>query len=562
MQSVKLSVTCRAALETRYDAKAMKRIDEAIARWIAADAARGIRTVHLALDDTAAMKPWKVKAVPNRPTARQVKRALDALVARLSPDYIVLVGSGDVIPHFEVPNPSLNEADGDTDPLVPTDNPYASSQPFDGRKRKSYLVPDRVVGRIPDLPGSDDPRWLTDYLGVATKWVSRPARAYAKDLMVCCDSWRDSGKECARYISRDVSALMISPPAGTTSRTVRGRHAARLQMIKVHGAELDSGFYGQKGNAYPEVLRSSALLRRTKRTTVVGAMCCYGASVFDPDDEAAVNPGEAPIPSVFLRQGAYGFLGSTCTAWVGPDTMMCADWIVATFLKSVLAGASIGRATLEAKQDFVRWNEQQGDVLDTAEEKTLLQFVLLGDPSIHPVVAAAPAALATASMLGAAPQRSIAVARKQRRALRHELGAVLRGGIPVRRTVSKEVPPDVRAVASRLADEAGAEFKFRMSAPRVQKVSGAIARPEYSPVAARGAARAMSVVAGARGTATVERTSYQYYWTARHRTQGAPVEEIRLVSVQADAQGNVMRTRLMVSSGSPRRRRSGGKAEA
>ena len=554
MQSVKLSVTCRAALEARYDAKGMKAIDAAVKRWTEADRARGIRTVHLALDDAESMKPWNVNAIPKRPTPVQVKRALDALVTRLSPDYIVLFGSDDVIPHFAVPNPSLSEADGDTDPAVPTDNPYACSKAFDARKRASYLLPDRVVGRIPDLPGSNDPRWLTDYLGVATRWVSRAAKSYAKDLMVCCDSWRDSGRECARYISRDVQALMISPPTGTKSSTVRGRHAARLQMIKVHGAELDSAFYGQKGNSYPEVLRSGALLRRTKRSTVVGAMCCYGASVFDPNDEAAVNPGEAPIPSVYLRQGAYGFLGSTCTAWVGPDTMMCADWIVASFLKSVLAGASLGRATLESKQDFVRWNEQQGDVIDTAEEKTLLQFVLLGDPSIHPVVADAPMALATASLLGAAPQRSVVAARRQRRSLRHELGAVLRDAIPARREVSKEVPKDVRAVASRLAESAGAEFKFRMSAPQVQKVSAAISQPELSPVAARGAARAMSAVAGAPKKATVQRTSYQYYWTARHREKGAPVEEIRLVSVQADRQGNVMRTRLMVSSGTPRRR--------
>ena len=33
---------------------------------------------------------------------------------------------------------------------VPTDNPYASSLPFRSSDRRSYLVPDRVIGRIPD----------------------------------------------------------------------------------------------------------------------------------------------------------------------------------------------------------------------------------------------------------------------------------------------------------------------------------------------------------------------------------------------------------------------------
>ena len=73
-----------------------------------------------------------------------------------------------------------------------------------------------------------------------------------------------------------------------------------------HGSEADSQFYGQKGSSYPPVLRSTSLLKRTKEGTVTGAMCCYGASVFDPAGAANAAPGEPPIPSVYLRQGAYG----------------------------------------------------------------------------------------------------------------------------------------------------------------------------------------------------------------------------------------------------------------
>jgi len=47
----------------------------------------------------------------------------------------------------------------------------------------------------------------------------------------------------------------------------------------------------------------------------------------------------------------------------------------------VLAGASLGRAALEARQRFAALYTH----LDPTDLKTLAQFYLLGDPSIHPV---------------------------------------------------------------------------------------------------------------------------------------------------------------------------------
>ena len=72
-------------------------------------------------------------------------------------------------------------------------------------------------------------------------------------------------------------------------------------------------------------------------------------------------------------------------AWLGDFEIGYADWIVAVYLKSILGGASIGRAFLESKQDYVRWINQQGYAIDLMDEKTLIEYVLLGDPSIHPV---------------------------------------------------------------------------------------------------------------------------------------------------------------------------------
>ena len=75
MPSVKLSVTIRKNLANKYSVKDLKALDSAVKGWIAADAKRGFRTIHVALDDVAAMKALGVASMrlvkkgANRPKA-------------------------------------------------------------------------------------------------------------------------------------------------------------------------------------------------------------------------------------------------------------------------------------------------------------------------------------------------------------------------------------------------------------------------------------------------------------------------------------------------------------
>ncbi len=54
-QSVKLSVTVKCHLESKYNPAALKQINTAIKRWKSADDKRGIQTVHVAVDDPEEM---------------------------------------------------------------------------------------------------------------------------------------------------------------------------------------------------------------------------------------------------------------------------------------------------------------------------------------------------------------------------------------------------------------------------------------------------------------------------------------------------------------------------
>jgi hypothetical protein len=94
---------------------------------------------------------------------------------------------------------------------------------------------------------------------------------------------------------------------------------------------------------------------RVRLGTLAAAVCCYGAQVYSPDHKLANPPGALPVPIAYLHAGALGFMGAIKIAWVGADTMMCADWIVASYLKKALGGASLGRALLESKQDYIAY---------------------------------------------------------------------------------------------------------------------------------------------------------------------------------------------------------------
>ncbi len=550
MKSVKLSITCRRHLERKYPAAALKEIDRAVAAWVKADKDREIQTVHVAVDDAAAMKRLGVKAVAGAVSAHKVKRALDALVARLTPDYIVLFGAADVLPMFVVPNPSASDS-GDDDEEVPTDNPYACSKQFVSGRRSSYLVPDRVVGRIPDLPGSSDPSWLVDYLKHAAEARMRPVADYRRDLMICTATWKKAGEECAITLGRDASDVLICPPAKDGDPAVVSRRGARLHMIKCHGVDEDSRFYGEGGGRFPDALSSPTLLGRTVPGTVAGAMCCYGADLFDPASPTAQHPPEVPISSVYLKQGAHGFLGASTIAWVGPMRMMCADWIVTGFLKAATSGASLGRAALEAKQDYLRWLQQQGQEPDAADEKTLIQFLLLGDPSIHPVPASTSATgrarragrePAAAGLSGAAAVPA-ALQRQRRRAARHEIGGMLRENLPERHAApAKAAPRSVAAEAMRAA-AAVSTARMRWTRERTDRVVTTSVAPELE---ARAAA-SIPGQPGLRATRSVAaRQTYQYYWVSRQKTDR--VTRISMVTVQADSRGRVLGSRVVVSS--------------
>jgi hypothetical protein len=555
MQIVKLSVTVKRTLERKYGRTKLKKIKTAIKAWRKADTKRGIHTVHVELDNSAMMKKHGVAPVLGTATASKIKRAIDALWKRLAPDYLVLFGGDDIVPMFVVANPFDPRGDSHSLPprqreKVPTDNPYASSLPFRSKRRSSYLVPDRVIGRIPDRVGDADPAWLVRYLRSAAKWEPKSVDSYMKTYAIC--SYRASGaaEKCMKYIARRDSKLLLSPPTKDNWRSAHRRLSARLHMIKCHGQAGDPKMYGEKSNDFPYAIKTETLRTYLKPATVVGTMCCYGAQIFSPAQAVdatskavakalRVKPkrGGWPLASTYLRDGALGFIGPTVTAYSGDSEMMWADWIVAAYLNGVLGGASIGRAFLESKQDYLRWLNQQGQAPGVEEELTLIEYVLLGDPSITPVTYRLNKLIA--------PGHNIALATEElqtRRVARTRVAHGLRNLLPERQpaTSAKRARAnklftsivDTRAQAVTAKDiKRFKEFAIKPSAVHVEKV--------YTPLRAPG---------DAKKAAIKSRQSLQYYWSGQ-RVSSDGQEQICLLKAETDPKtGKLWRTAVIHSS--------------
>ena len=370
----KVLVTNPSALRAKYGAAYNKQIKPAVNALIAADKGRGLTTVLVALDDANTMTRYGGKAVTTADDPKQNKQAIDAVFKTLRPAYLCVLGSVDVVPHQDLKNP-LN----DGDPAVPSDLPYACDHAY-STTIEDFLALTRVVGRLPDLTGGKDASYLVGLLTTAGQYKTLPPAQYTAYLGVTAQVWQASTEQSLANVFGNHADLQVVPPAGPPwAAALMGR---RSQFINCHGAPADPRFYGQQGNDYPPAY-DAAQLAGFGEGTVLAAECCYGAELYDP----AAAGGRAGVCNTCLAAKAYGFFGSSTIAYGPSSGNGQADVICQLFLRSVLAGASLGRAALQARQDFL---VGLSGAADPSDLKTLAQFGLMGDPAVQPV--AAPAA--------------------------------------------------------------------------------------------------------------------------------------------------------------------------
>jgi hypothetical protein len=185
-----------------------------------------------------------------------------------------------------------------------------------------------------------------------------------------------------------------------------------------------------------------------------------------------------PICQRYLAQGAYGYFGSSTIAYGPAVGNGAADLITQYFLLAIFEGASLGRAALLARQRFV----QQTAELDPIDLKTLGQFNLLGDPSIHP----ARIASATSVPKGVDTDQSRRQERRERRSKLRAVGELLQETKPTASQKAARVRKSaaVQKALANIAREAGIRRKeftaFDVKTPKGARRGGSKSAPTAS----------------------------------------------------------------------------------
>jgi hypothetical protein len=310
---------------------------------------------------------------------------------------LLIVGGPQVVPYHMLPNTT-----DDADEQIASDNPYAV---LDG----NYFIPDWPVGRLPGETGPDA-GLLLDTLRRAAKYhaklapsrpqkdptfwermraflAARKARKQNGSFGYSAAVWRRSSLAVYRPIG-PAASLLISPPQETGCLPPL-KHNPSLAYFNLHGLVDSAEWYGhrdpsdkQAGPDYPVALSPKDLGSKAAIPDVVFSEACYGAHI----DGKSIDEA---LALKFLARGTAAVIGSTSTAYGSVTTpLIGADLLGQIFWKGLKAGKTVGDALVQAKVDLVREMSRRQGFLDGEDQKTLISFVLFGDPlaSVDPAL--------------------------------------------------------------------------------------------------------------------------------------------------------------------------------
>lgn len=391
-----LLVTHRGALAASYGMETAAAIIAAMTEYGSALGSRAVQAECIVVDDRESLGRIANIAPVAETTAAAFKQVIEAVRTALTTaghdvDALVLIGGDAIVPFHRVPNPSQ---DADVD--VPTDNPYGSGA-------GSELAPELIVARFPD-GGADGGRLLLEQLqrvidyhqhwhlaGPQGGVLTLPfMRRFAKPLQgggpvvgwgISAAAWQLPSETVYGELG-STRPLVLCPPATPDTLEAAWPPDGRLLYFNVHGIQGGPNWYGQavdgpSDGALPVVLTPDDI------GAVAPAMICVSEACF-----GAEILGRSPADAIALRllqRGALAFIGSTVTAY-GAVTLPLggADLLVQQTLHNLRRGYPVGRAAALARDWMAREMVQRQGYLDPDDAKTLLSFVLLGDPWATP----------------------------------------------------------------------------------------------------------------------------------------------------------------------------------
>ncbi len=308
---------------------------------------------------------------------------------------LLIIGGSDIVPFHMLPNPT-----DDSDVNVPSDNPYATLD-------ENYFIQQWPVGRIPDEAGTDagylleQIRFLTKEYelkvkskkSISTNILANLLRSLAQrfqtfnlrfqkpDNIGCtAEVWKPASSEVFAVIDR--SERLLSSPPITNSNLLNGQTPdPKFAYFNLHGLKDSPEWYGQRDLAktsnepeYPVAMEPANFKPQTSSPEIVLSEACYGANILDKKVDEAISLN-------FLACGTRAFIGSTCIAYGSVSkSLVAADLLAYHFWTHVKAEVSVGYALMRAKLALAKKMTEDQGYLDGEDQKTILSFVLYGDP--------------------------------------------------------------------------------------------------------------------------------------------------------------------------------------
>ncbi len=312
---------------------------------------------------------------------------------------LLIVGGPDVVPFHRLPNPT-----DDSDEEVLSDNPYSTLD-------SNYFIPEWPVGRLPGETGTDAGLLLqqirsaiqyhqrngktkktikpNQLLFELLRWIffyrsPQPSQSSKNRFGYTAAVWKRSSVASFKPVSAE-TAVLISPPHETRTFDPEKLVRSELGFYNLHGLAETAEWYGQRdprenwnGTEYPVALTLADLPKNGHSPRIVFSEACYGGYIVDKEEKNS-------LALRFLSIGTRAVVASTGIAYgaVSPP-LVGADLLANLFWKAIAEGYSAGDALVQAKISMAReMNKRQG-FLDGEDQKTLISFVLLGDPLVTP----------------------------------------------------------------------------------------------------------------------------------------------------------------------------------
>jgi len=359
-----LIVTARGPLERAYGNDGYSQIRAALDDFALAAEARVV-----ALDDSTEMAESKLPPVVN-PDAGSVLLSIRALrrVATESVTSLLLVGGHEVLPFWQISNPVIDR-NVDPDPIVNSDNPYGTQTDT----LEEYLAPTLPVGRLAN-PEPRSAKAFVEVVALATlNRQSRPSRFGS--MVLVNQQWADVSRQASTSL-HDPIGWHLSPGYVIDSATMddTNRECLYFNLHGFSGVAAWKGYDPIRGQ-YITAVTPGSFDRQFVRGSVVFAENCYGAEI----------AGRAAGTSCALRLSREGaaVIGATGLAFgshlVPHMFLEDADCLARRFFSRWCAERQeLGVALQGARADY--FAETATSVTDPFKQKTLLQFILLGDP--------------------------------------------------------------------------------------------------------------------------------------------------------------------------------------